>query len=329
MRNHATLTRRAALGAIAALAAAASRPVRAQAFPSRTVTIVVPYPAGGPVDALARLLAEEAAGDLGQPVTVENRAGAAGMTGTGSVARADPDGHTLVLGTNQTHATNQSLFKTCPYDATRDFAPVAGIVEIPHVLVARKSLPAGNVAELVALAKRAPDSLNYGSTGNGSASHLAAELFKTRTGADIRHIPFKGAAPMTTELLAERIDISFATLPSVIRQIEAGNLKALGIASAKRAATLPNVPTMNEQGVAGVEADAWFALFAPAGTPAPAIDRLYRAIVTAVGKEKLRQALAAQGMTIAVRAPSELSAALPGEVAKWADVIKSARVTVE
>jgi tripartite-type tricarboxylate transporter receptor subunit TctC len=325
------VTRRAALSAIAGLATAAvgSKPVRAQAFPSRTVTIVVPYPAGGPVDTLARLLAEEAAGDLGQAVTVENRAGGAGITGSASVARAEPDGHTLILGTNQTHATNQSLFKNCPYDATKDFAPVAGIVEIPHVLVARKSLPANNVAELVAMAKRAPDSLNYGSTGNGSASHLAAELFKTKAGVDIRHIPFRGAAPMTTELLAERIDVSFATLPSVIKQIEAGNLKALAIASAKRAATLPNVPTLKEEGVSGVEADAWFALFAPAGTPAPAIDRLYRAIVTAVGKEKLRQALAAQGMALALRTPSELSAALPKEIAKWAGVIKTARVTVE
>lgn len=325
-----TLTRRAALSALTGLTAtAAFRPGFAQGFPSRAVTIVVPYPAGGPVDAVARLFAEEAAGDLGQPVAVDNRGGASGMTGTAAVARAEPDGHTLILGTNQTHATNQSLFKTCPYDAVKDFAPVAGIADIPHVLVARKSLQVKHVRELVAGAKQMPDAMNYGSTGNGSASHLAAELFKTKTGTDIRHIPFRGAAPMVTELLAERLDISFATLPSVVQHIEAGNLKALAVASGKRAPRLPDIPTLQEAGIAGVEADAWFALFAPANTPAPAIERLYRAAAAAFAKDRPRQALAAQGMTLALRTPQEMSVLLPAEVTKWAEVIRAARVTVE
>jgi tripartite-type tricarboxylate transporter receptor subunit TctC len=325
-----TISRRTALSTLAGLTvAAASRPARAQTFPTRGIAIVVPYPAGGPVDAIARLLAEEAAGDLGQTVTVDNRGGASGMTGTNAVARAEPDGHTLVLGTNQTHATNQSLFKTCPYDAVKDFAPVAGIADIPHVLVARKSLQVKDVRDLVAGAKQMPDAMNYGSTGNGSASHLAAELFKTRTGVDIRHIPFRGAAPMVTELLAERIDISFATLPSVVQHIEAGNLKALAVASAKRAPRLPDVPTLKEAGIEGVEADAWFALFAPAQTPAPAIERLYRATASAFAKDRPRQAVATQGMSLALRTPQELSAMLPAEVKKWAEVIRSARVTVE
>lgn len=326
------LTRRTALGGLLGFGAGlgfAPRISHAQTFPSRAVTIVVPYPAGGPVDAVARLYADEAAGDLGQPVTVDNRGGGAGVIGTVAVARAEPDGHMLVLGTNQTHATNQSLLKNCPYDGVTDFAPVAGIAVIPHVLVLRKSLQVKSVAELVDSAKKMPDAMNYGSTGNGSASHLAAELFKTRAGIDVRHIPFRGAAPMTTELLAERIDFAFATLPSVISFIEAGELKALAVASGKRADRLPNVPTLKEAGVSGVEADAWFALFAPAKTPQPVIDRLYRSVTTAFGKDKAKDLIAKQGMTLALTPPAEFAATLPGEVKKWAEVIKAANVTVE
>ena len=327
------LTRRTALGGLlgfgAGLATGAPRTGFAQTFPTRVVTVVVPYPAGGPVDAVARLYAEEAAGDLGQPVTVDNRGGGSGTIGTVAVARAEPDGHTLVLGTNQTHATNQSLLKNCPYDGVTDFAPVAGLTVIPHVLVLRKSLQVKSVAELVDGARKMPDAMNYGSTGNGSASHLTAELFKTRAGVDIRHIPFRGAAPMTTELLGERIDLAFATLPSVISLIEAGELKALAIASEKRAARLPDVPTMKEAGLSGVEADAWFALFAPARTPPPVIERLYRSVTAAFGKDKTKEAIAKQGMTLALTPPAEFAAALPGEVKKWAEVIKAANVTVE
>ena len=174
-----------------------------------------------------------------------------------------------------------------------------------------------------------PDAMNYGSTGIGSASHLTAELFKTKAGVDIRHIPFRGAAPMTTELVAERLDIAFATLPSVVNLIEAGELKALAIASEMRSARLPNVPTMQEAGLSGVEADAWFALFAPAKTPPPVIDRLYRSVTAAFGKDKTKDAIAKQGMTLALTPPAEFAAALPGEVKKWADVIKVAKVSVE
>ena len=322
-------TRRAALGSLAGFAALASGRVEAQTFPSRPITIVVPYPAGGPVDVVARLIANEAGADLGQAITVDNRAGASGVLGANAVACAEPDGHTLVLGTNQTHATNQSLLKNCPYDAVKDFVAIANICEIPHALVMRRMLEAVDVAALVAMAKAKPGTLNYGSTGNGSASHLAAELFKTKAGIDMQHIPFRGAAPMTTELLAGRIDLAFATLPSVIAQIGSGDIRALGIASAKRAARLPNAPTLREAGIAGVEADAWFALFAPAKTPAPVVDRLYRAVAAVFAKDKPKELLAAQGMTLALRTPAEVAAALPAEVAKWAEVIKAANVSVE
>jgi tripartite-type tricarboxylate transporter receptor subunit TctC len=319
------LTRRTTLVALAWLAATGAG--RAQGFPVRTVTIVVPYPAGGPVDAVARLIAHGA--NLGQSIAVDNRSGGAGVIGSVAVARAEPDGHTLVLGTNQTHATNQSLLKNCPYDAVKDFAPVAGLATIPHVLVARKSLRADGVADLVAAAKKMPDNFYYGSTGVGSASHLAAELFKARTGVDIRHVPFRGAAPLVTEMLADRIDLSFATLPSVIAQIEAGELKALAVASARRAERLPQVATLTELGIAGVEADAWFALFAPARTPVSALERLHNAVAAALATDAARSVFAAQGMTLALRSPAEAAAWLPGEVQKWAAVIKMAGVVVE
>jgi tripartite-type tricarboxylate transporter receptor subunit TctC len=320
-------TRRATLTAFAALVV--SHVARAQSFPSRAVTIVVPYPAGGPVDTVARLIAQTAAADLGQPILVDNRGGGSGVIGSVAVQRAEPDGHTLVLGTNQTHATNQSLLKNCPYDAVKDFTPVIGIADIPHVLVVRRELPVMNVAELVALAKSKPGELNYGSTGNGSASHLAAELFKVRAGVDMLHVPFRGAAPMTTELLAGRIDLTFATLPSVISYLDAGVLRAFAVASPDRAARLRNVPTLAEAGVAGVEADAWFALFAPARTPAVVTERLYRAVSTGLSNETAREAIARQGMTLSLRRPAEVAAWLPGEVAKWAGVIKAAGIVIE
>ena len=219
--------------------AAASLPFRAlaQAFPSRTITIVVPYPPGGPIDTLARLIAQEAAADLKQPVVVENRPGASGIVGTGAVARAEPDGYTLILGTNQTHATNQSLIKSWTFDAVKDFAPVAGVAAMPHVLVVRKDFEANSVSDVVAMAKAKPGALTFGSMGNGSGAHLAGELFKTKAGIDMLHVPYKGLAPMTTELLAGRVDLSIAPLPGLIaQQIASGNIRALGIASATDAA---------------------------------------------------------------------------------------------
>ena len=320
------LTRRAA---VAALAASGLAPrAQAEGFPTHTVTIIVPYPPGGPIDLLARLIAQEA--NLGQPVVVENRPGASGIIGANAVAHAEPDGHMLVLGTNQTHATNQSLIKGCPYDAVRDFAPVAGIAAMPHVLVTRNSLAVKTLADLVALARQKPGALTFGSTGNGSGAHLAGELFKTRAGIDMLHVPFKGLAPMTTEMLADRIDLGIVPLPGLIAQmIAADKVRALAVASADRATQLPAVPTFAEAGVAGVEADAWSALFAPARTPPAVVDRLYGAVAGALQKESIRSALDKQGLPIALKTPAEMSAMLPAEVEKWAAVIKVAHVTVE
>ena len=322
------LTRRAALSGLAVFGFLPH--AWAQGFPSRTITIVVPYPPGGPIDALARLIAQEAAADLKQSIVVENRPGASGIVGVNAVARAEPDGHMLVLGTNQTHATNQSLIKNCPYDAVRDFAPVAGIAAMPHVLVVRKEFEATSLRELVAMAMAKPGVLTFGSTGNGSGAHLAGELFKTKAGIDMLHVPFKGLAPMTTELLAGRIDLSIAPLPGLIqKQIESGTMRALGVASARRVVQLAAVPTFAEGGVAGVEADAWSALFAPAKTPTAVIERLHKAVALALTKESVITALERQGLPIALKTPAEMVAMLPGEVAKWAAIIKLATVTVD
>lgn len=321
------LTRRAALTAIAGLTAATA--ARAQSFPTRSVTIVVPYPAGGPVDTVARLIAQTASVGLGQPILVDNRGGGSGVIGSMAVARAEPDGHTIVLGTNQTHATNQSLLKNCPYDAVKDFAAVGHIAEIPHMLVVRRGLEADNVAALIEMAKKSPGKLNYASTGNGSASHLAGELFKIKAGVDLVHVPFRGAAPMTTELLAGRIDLTFATLPSVIGYIEAGALRALAVASQQRAPRLPDLPTLTQAGVHGVEADAWFALFAPAKTPPDTLNRLYNAVSSKLSAKAPAEVIAKQGMTLTLRPPEAVAAWLPSEVRKWAAVIKAAGVTVE
>jgi tripartite-type tricarboxylate transporter receptor subunit TctC len=322
------LTRRATLAGMAALGFPSGS--GAQGFPSRSITIIVPYPPGGPVDALARLIAQEAAGDLNQPIVVENRPSGSGIIGAQAVARAEPDGHVLVLGTNQTHATNQSLIKNCPYDAVRDFAPVAGIAAMPHVLVVRKSLALTSVGDVVAMAKAKPGTLTFGSTGNGSGAHLAGELFKTKAGIDMLHVPFKGLSPMLTELLADRIDISIAPLPGLIgQQIESGSVRALGLARAERVPQLASVPTFAESGVPGVEADAWSALFAPARTPAPVIERLYLAIATALSKDAVRAAMAKQGIPAALKTPAEVAAMLPGEVAKWAAVIKASNVVMD
>jgi len=320
------LTRRSVIAAFAGLAAGTAR---AQTFPTRPLTIVVPYPAGGPVDVTARLIAHSVGDALGQPILVDNRAGGAGVIGSVAVARAEPDGHTLVLGTNQTHATNQSLLKNCPYDAVTDFAPVAGIADIQHVLVVRRGLEVADVAALVALAKKSPGQLNYASTGVGSAAHLAGELFKTRAGIDLQHIPFRGSAPLLTELLAGRVDLSFATLPSVVSSIKAGSIRVLAVASAARAARLPNLPTLAEVGVPGVEADAWFALFAPAKTPSSVIDAIHRAVRAGLSIQTARDTVAKQGMTLRLRTPAEIAAWLPGEVAKWAAVIKAAGIAAE
>lgn len=314
--------------AAALLCAAVLHPaaLAAQTFPTRQIRILVPYPGGGPTDALARIIAQELSDTKGWTVIVENKPGASGAIGSREVARAEPDGHTLVLGNNQTHATNAFLLKDPGYDPRADFAPLAGLADLQHVLVVRKDLGVSDVAGLVALAKREPGKLNYGSTGPGSGSHLAMELLKTITGTDIQHIPFKGAAPMALEIVAGRIDVAFATLPSVLGQIEGGEMIAIAVASDLRAPQLPDVKLLKEQGIVGGEADSWLAIFAPAKTPAPVQAALSDAILAAVRKPQVAAGAVKQGIAVNVREPQAFRAYLDSEMDKWAAVVKAANV---
>ena len=303
--------------------------ILAQAFPSKQIRIVVPYPAGGPTDALARIVAQELSKSKGWTIIVENKPGASGAIGSRDVAKADPDGHTIVLGNNQTHATNSFLMKEPGYDPIVDFAPIAGLADLQHALVVRKDLGVSSVAELVALAKKEPGKLNYGSTGNGSGSHLAMELFKTITSTDMRHIPFKGAAPMALEIVAGRIDVAFATLPSVLGQVQGGEMKAIAIASSVRAPQLPAVQLLNEQGVVDGEADSWLALFAPARTPAPIIAIWSKAVIDTLAKPNIAASAIKQGIAVNVRDPDAFKVYLGAELKKWAAVIKQAQVKTD
>ena len=315
-------TRRAILAAPAALGLAAQ--AQAQTFPTHAITIIVPYPPGGPIDLLARLIAQEA--DLGQSIVVENRPGGSGIIGTGAVARAEPDGTMLVLGTNQTHATNQSLIKNCPYDAVRDFAPVAGLAAMPHVLVTRPSLAVASLGELVALARQKPGTLTFGSTGNGSGAHLAGELFKTKAGINILHVPFRGLSPMTIEMLADRIDLGILPLPGLIAQmIAAGKVRALGVSSTTRVAILPDVPPIAENGVPGFDAVAWLMVVAPAAVPPAIADKLHGDLKAIVAAPDIQQKLVKLG-TIPIDTPPvpALQAYVKSEIGRWGKVVEHA-----
>jgi tripartite-type tricarboxylate transporter receptor subunit TctC len=301
----------------------------AQGFPSKQVRIVVPYPAGGPTDALARIVAAELQRDLGQTVIVENKPGASGAVGTREVAKAEADGHTLVLGNNQTHATNAFLLKEPGYDPQKDFVPVAGLADLQHALVVRKDLGVKTVAELIALAKKDPGKLNYGSTGVGSGSHLTMELFKVRTGTVMTHVPFRGAAPLATEIVAGRIDVAFSTLSAVLGQIQGGEMIALAIASDGRAPQLPSVPLLKEQGVADSEGDSWLALFAPAGTPAAAVERLSKAILASLAKPDIKSKAQGLGIAVNTRDGKAFTPYHASEMKKWSGVIKTANVKVD
>jgi tripartite-type tricarboxylate transporter receptor subunit TctC len=295
--------------------------------PSRTVTIVVPYPAGGAVDVLARIVAEGIQGPLGQSVVVENQPGASGALGTRRVARAEPDGHTLVLSTNQTHATNISLLPDGGgYDPVRDFAPLGGLADLQHVLVVRKDLPAKDVAELLELGRNLGKELTCASTGLGSASHLTMELFKARTGINLVHVAYRGAAPMLQDLIGGRVDLSFATVPTVLGQVQGGELRALAVASARTSPHLPTLPTLARAGVAGVEADAWCAIFGPAAI-APAIRDRFRVVIkSALDRPEIQANIAKQGMTLNWREPDAFAAFQRDDVSRWADIIKAAKI---
>ena len=319
-----------ASAALAGLSLSAARPGAAQAGFPRSLTIVVPYPAGGPTDLLARTVGAELAKTLGVAVVVENQPGAAGALGTRRVAQGAADGSLLVFGTNQTHATNASLLpQGGGYDPVRDFAPVAGLADLQHLLVVGPEVPVRSATDLVALAKRDPGRVTAGSTGLGSASHLALELFKVRTGTDIAHVPYKGSAPLLNDLLGGHVNLSFATTPTVLASIQAGKLRALAVASPQRSPYLPELPTLAETSLRGVEADAWLALFAPAAVPTPILARLREATLEAMKQAAVRETLTRSGMTPNARDGAAFAATVREEVARWAEVVRVAGVKGE
>ncbi len=302
-------------------------PALAQAWtPSGPIKMVVAYPAGGPTDAIARIVAMDMAERLGQQVVVENVSGGAGSIGTRAVAKAKPDGLTITFGNNQTHGNNMFMLKEPGYDAVKDVAPLAGAGAFEHVFVVRNDLPAKNIQDVIKLAKEKPDSLNYGSTGIGSGSHLSTELFMARTGIKMTHIPYRGAAPRVQDLIGGRVDISNSTLPSVLAQIQGGRMRALAIGSPKRNPKLPDVPTLEEQGVTGANAASWAAFFAPAGTPQPTLDRLSQEIMTSLKKADVAGKIDALGFTVEPRDPAAFRPYQEQEIATWIKIARDAGV---
>jgi tripartite-type tricarboxylate transporter receptor subunit TctC len=294
-----------------------------EAFPVRPITVVVPYPPAGSVDLVARALGEQMTQSLGQQIVVENRGGGGGAVGAQAVAIADPDGYRIVLGTQQTHGTNEALMPNIGYRAVESFTPVCGICTVPHALVVKRDLPVNNAAELIALLKREPGKFNYGSTGNGSSSHLAAELFKIRTGVQAQHVPYRGGGPLAQDLVAGIVDFSFIAVANILGQVQAGLVRPLAIASTARVPVLPDVPTLTQAGVAEVDADAWFAYFAPAKTSQDRITVLAGAIEKALSQPSVRETLARNAVIAHWRPPAEMPAFVMSEVRKWSEVVKA------
>ena len=297
--------------------------------PSRPIKMVVAYPAGGPTDGIARIVAQDISGPLGQAVVVENVGGASGALGTRQVAKGEPDGHIITFGNNQTHGNNMFLMRDPGYDAIKDFAPLAGAGAFEHIFVVKNDLPVKTIPELIALAKSKPGELNYGSTGIGSGSHLSTELFMVRTGIQMTHVPYRGAAPLVQDVVGGRIDVANSTMASVFTQIQGGLMRGIAIGSPKRNAQLPGIATLREQGVTNADAESWTGFFAPAATPKPALDRLSREILASLAKPAVVEAITKLGFTITVRDPDAFRPYHEQEMRTWAEVIKAANIKPE
>jgi tripartite-type tricarboxylate transporter receptor subunit TctC len=321
------LTRRSALVGAATLPL--STRAFAQTFPSKPIRMVVAYPAGGPTDGIARIVAQDMAAALGHNIVVENVGGASGSIGTRQVAKGDADGHVITFGNNQTHGNNMFLLKEPGYDAVKDFAPLASPGAFEHVFVVKNELPVKSIQDLIALAKSKPGELNYGSTGLGSGSHLSTELFMVRTGIKMQHVPFRGAAPLIQEIVGNRIDVANSTMGSVFQQIEAGAMRAIAIASPKRNPQLPDVATLQEQGVTGADAESWTGFFAPAATPVPIAERLSKELLASLAKPAVRDAIAKLGFSLNLRDAAQLKSYQIAEIKVWEDIIKAAGLKPE
>jgi tripartite-type tricarboxylate transporter receptor subunit TctC len=316
---------------LAAAGLAASPAAFAQpAWPDRPVRVVVPYPPGGSNDILARILAETLRERLPQPWIVENRAGANGNVGADAVAKAPPDGHALLLTAPGPLAINDRLYRALPYDPARDLAPVALVATVPIVLMATNALPVRTVPELVALARREPGRLAFGSSGNGSTNHLAGELLKALAGIEMVHVPYRGAAPAMTDLVAGQVQVMFDNMPGALPQIREGRVQALAVAGARRAAVLPKLPTVAEAaGLPDFAAEAWFGLAAPGGTPPATLARIGAAVLEALAEPGLRARFAAAGAEPGALDPAGFAAFVAAERRKWARVVEASGARAE
>jgi tripartite-type tricarboxylate transporter receptor subunit TctC len=315
---------------VAALAfSCAAGAALAQAYPSKTIRTIVPFPPGGVTDTLARTLAQEYQKAWGQPAIVENKPGAGGLIGAELVAKADADGYTLFLGHIGTHGVNPSLYAKLPYDPVKSFAPIARLGSVPNVLVANSAVPANTVKELIALAKAKPGAVSAASAGNGTSSHMALAVLKAMADVDITHVPYKGPAPALQAVLGGETQILFDTVFSTAPHIKAGRLKALGVSVLQRSPLLPEVPTLNESGLPGFNVSPWFALFAPAGTAAPVIDKIGAQTAKILGTPEIRGRLEAQGLRIEPSSPAELRAFVDQEIARWGKVVRDAGIKAE
>jgi len=309
--------------AVLALALGAAAGAGAQTYPSQPIKMIVPFTAGGTTDILARTIGQKLAEAWRQPVIVENKPGAGGNIGADAVAKAKPDGYTILMGTIGTQSINASLYAKMPYDAAKDFAPVTLVAMVPNVLVVNPGVPAKSVAELIALAKAKPGQLNFASSSTGGSPHLSGEMFKQMTGADIVHVPYKGSAPAITDLLGGQVSLMFDNLPSALPQVKAGKLRALGVTSARRSQAAPEIPTIAESGVPGYEVDSWFGILAPAGTPKEVVGKLNAEIARILQMPDVRQRLQEQGAEPVGGTPEQFADHIRKETVKWARVVKA------
>ena len=317
----------AVLAAILALIAPGL--AQAQDYPTRTITLIVPYPPGGGVDAMARIIAEKMSAALKQQIIVDNRGGGGGNIGTRAVAKAEPDGYTLLLGHSGTVSINPSLYRNPGYDPRKDFAPIGLIASMPLALVAHPSFPARTVADVIAIAKKEPGKLNIGSSAVGTGSYMCAELFRATVGAEMTVVPYRGTAPFLNDLLGGHVPVGFLVIPPAFGNIQAGTTRALAVTSPKRTSVLPNVPTAAESGLPGFEAVLHYGLLAPAGTPKPIIERLNKELRALIALPEVRERIASEGGDPLTSTPEEYAADIDREETKWATLIKKLNLKVD
>jgi tripartite-type tricarboxylate transporter receptor subunit TctC len=300
-----------------------------EAWPSKRITYIVPFAPGGNTDTLARIIAEKLGAALGQPVVIDNKPGAGGNIGSDFVAKAKPDGYTILGGTISSHAINPSIYAKMPYDATKDFQPITLIATSPLVLVVNANSPYKSVKDLLDAAKAQPGTLTFASAGTGTSPHLAGELLKSVAHVDVTHVPYKGSGPAVTDLIAGHVQFMFDTTLIVGGHIKAGKLRPLAVTSSKRTKSLPDVPTLAEAGVPGYEIGSWQAVFAPAGTPKPIVQKLNSEIVRVLNMPDVQERLAGLGMDAVAGTPEQLGEFQKAEVVKWAKVVREAKITPE